>query len=67
MAFREWRIVKVVGNIAMRIWAASGAVLLIFVMIYCFYGGMFAFTLLLFATSGDIKKKINSHEQNLTI
>ncbi|XP_062545404.1 protein ABHD13 [Armigeres subalbatus] len=52
MPFRDWKIVRVVTGIAMRIWAASGAALLAAFVIYIIYGGFFAFLLLLFAVSG---------------
>lgn len=52
MSIRDWRIVRVVTGIAVRIWAASGAALLASFLLYCFYGGLFAFLLLLLAASG---------------
>uniref|UniRef100_A0A182Q4R6 Serine aminopeptidase S33 domain-containing protein n=1 Tax=Anopheles farauti TaxID=69004 RepID=A0A182Q4R6_9DIPT len=52
MSFRDWKIVRVLAGIAMRIWAASGAALLSAFLIYVVYGGLFAFLLLLFAISG---------------
>lgn len=52
MAIRDWRIVTVLASIALKIWAASGAALLISFILYCFYGGLFAFVMLLVAASG---------------
>ncbi|XP_049288172.1 protein ABHD13 [Anopheles funestus] len=52
MSIRDWKIVRVLAGIAMRIWAASGAALLSAFLIYMVYGGFFAFLLLLFAVSG---------------
>lgn len=53
MPFRDWKIVRIVTGIAMRIWAASGAALLAAFVIYIVYGGFVAFLLLLFAVSGE--------------
>lgn len=52
MAIRDWSAVKVLGSVATKIWAAAGAVLLTLFILYCFFGGLFAFILLLFAVSG---------------
>lgn len=56
MTIRDWRIVRIITGIAVRIWAASGAALLASFLLYCFYGGLFAFLLLLLAASGLIFK-----------
>ena len=52
MSIRDWKLVRVLAGIAMRIWAASGAALLACFLLYCFYGGLFAFMLLMIAASG---------------
>lgn len=54
MPFRDWKVVRIVTGIAMRIWAASGAALLAAFVIYIVYGGFVAFLLLLFAVSGKL-------------
>lgn len=68
MSFRDWKIVRVLAGIAMRIWAASGAALLSAFLIYVVYGGFFAFLLLLFAVSGKRGPPFfRTHQQVLTI
>ncbi|XP_015586343.1 protein ABHD13 isoform X2 [Cephus cinctus] len=46
------RPVKLLGNIAMKCWAFSGAYVLACFLLYWLYGGVFAFFLLCFATTG---------------
>lgn len=52
MALRDWTIVRILAGIAMKIWAASFAALLACFILYCFYGGFMALTLLIAAVSG---------------
>lgn len=52
MPIREWTIVRILAGLATRIWAASGAALLCCFILYCFYGGLLAFMLLMLAISG---------------
>lgn len=52
MSFRDWTIVRILAGIATRIWAASGAALIACFVLYCFYGGVLAFLLLMVSVSG---------------
>ncbi|XP_037051518.1 protein ABHD13 [Bradysia coprophila] len=52
MALRDWIIVRILAGIATKIWAASFAALLACFILYCFYGGLIAFSLLIAAVSG---------------
>lgn len=52
MPLRDWTIVKILGGIATKIWAASFAALLACFILYCFYGGLMALSLLVAAVSG---------------
>lgn len=54
MAIREFTVVKILAGIATKIWAASMAALLACFILYCFYGGAFAFSLLMVALSGNL-------------
>lgn len=51
MAFRDWTVIRILAGIATRIWAASGAALIACFVLYCFYGGFFAFSLLMVSVS----------------
>lgn len=53
MSIREFTVVKILAGIATKIWAASGAALLACFILYCFYGGLFAFSLLMIAVLGN--------------
>lgn len=55
MALRDWTIVRILTGIATKIWAASFAALLACFILYCFYGGLMAFSLLIAAVSGNFK------------
>ncbi|KAK4877423.1 hypothetical protein RN001_009929 [Aquatica leii] len=49
------RISKIIGTliaIALKVWAYSGLVMVFCFLLYYFYGGIFAFILLIFATTG---------------
>lgn len=52
MALRDWTVVKILAGIATKIWAASFAALLACFILYCFYGGLMALSLLIAAVSG---------------
>lgn len=53
MSIQDWRIVRIVGGIALKIWAASGAAVIIFFILYYFFGGLLALSMLIFAVSGE--------------
>lgn len=62
MPVRDWTIVKILAGIATKIWAASFGALLACFILYCFYGGFIALSLLVAAVSGNIynmKKILN--------
>lgn len=44
-------IVKHLAGVAMRIWAASGAILVVCFILYYVYGGLIAFALLMLSVS----------------
>lgn len=52
MSLRDWTIVRILAGIATKIWAASFAALLACFILYCFYGGFIAFSLLIAAVAG---------------
>lgn len=57
MAVRDWTIVRILAGIATKIWAASFAALLACFILYCFYGGLMALSLLIAAVSGKVMRQ----------
>lgn len=49
---RVSRIIATLIGITLKVWAYSGLVLVFCFLLYYFYGGMFAFILLIFAATG---------------
>ena len=48
------RILQIVTGIVMRCWALAGAAVLACLLLYWAYGGLLAFLLLCFATTGNL-------------
>lgn len=46
MSTSDWKIIKIIAGVATKIWAASGAVLLICFILYCFYGAVIAISIM---------------------
>lgn len=62
------RPIKLLGGIAIKCWAFSGAYVLVCFILYWLYGGIFAFILLCFATTGKLHfngKKRKKNCQNI--
>jgi abhydrolase domain-containing protein 13 len=53
MSWRDWKVVRILAGVALKLWAASFGALLVCLLLWCFYGGIFAFVLLLVAISGE--------------
>lgn len=53
MSIRDWIVIRTLTGIATKIWAASGAALLACFILYCFYGGLLAFILLVITVTGN--------------
>jgi abhydrolase domain-containing protein 13 len=54
MSFRDWKIVRILAGVALKLWAASFGALLVCLLLWCFYGGFLAFSLLMLAISGNV-------------
>lgn len=69
MPIRDWTIVRILAGIATKIWAASFAALLACFILYCFYGGLMALSLLIAAIAGTkiIRRNIQTISPHLFI
>lgn len=64
---RTSRVLMHLGALAMRLWAFSGFMLFVCFILYYLYGGLLAFFLLLFATTGNVCRSIIFYHNCRTI